>query len=142
MKQDLNPLQVLFTDECRATLNVPDGWAPIRVKRQLGGEGVMFWARILEDTLIGPYQIPEGIKISSETYISILKKFVTPFLSKKNDQNFVFMHDNAPVHTSKKTSYFLSKNLVNKSKLMIWPPILLIENLQSLLKQRLHWKIN
>ena len=130
---------MLFTDECRATLDGPDGWArgwvkngmqaPIRVKRQLGGEGVMFWARILEDTLIGPYQIPENIKISSETYISILKKFVTPFLSKKNDQNFVFMHDNAPVHTSKKTSYFLSKNLVNKSKLMIWPPILLIENL-------------
>lgn len=48
---------VLFTDECCATLDGPDGWSsgwmdgevdghhiPIRLRRQQGGGGVMFWA--------------------------------------------------------------------------------------------------
>ena len=47
---------VWFTDECRATLDGPDGWSsgqlvdghyvPIRLRRQQGGSGVMFWAGI------------------------------------------------------------------------------------------------
>ncbi|CAI9583104.1 unnamed protein product, partial [Staurois parvus] len=44
---------VLFTDECHATLDGPDGWSsgwlvdghPVstRLRRQQGGSGVMFW---------------------------------------------------------------------------------------------------
>ena len=44
---------VLFTDECRATPDGPDGWVSIsvnslhRLRRQQGGEGVMYldWHR-------------------------------------------------------------------------------------------------
>ena len=56
---------VLFTDECRATLDGPDGWArgwcdakalcPQRIRRQQGGSGVMFWAAIIHDKLVGPF---------------------------------------------------------------------------------------
>ncbi|CAI9550981.1 unnamed protein product, partial [Staurois parvus] len=45
--------QVLFTDECRATLDGPDGWSsgwlvdghpvPTRLRHQQDGGGVIFW---------------------------------------------------------------------------------------------------
>ena len=51
---------VLFTDECRATLDGPDGWAkgwilqdqaaPYRLRRQQGVGWVMLWAGIVGDT--------------------------------------------------------------------------------------------
>jgi len=54
---------VIFTDECRATLDGPDGFArgwcpngkqtPLRQKRQQGGGGVMFWAGLHGNMLIG-----------------------------------------------------------------------------------------
>ena len=53
MKTDFR--NALFTDECRATLDGPDGWSSgwilygrqleVRIRRQQG-RGVMFWARI------------------------------------------------------------------------------------------------
>ena len=56
MKQDFS--KVMFTDECRATLDVPDEWSSVwilqghaaqdRFRRQQGGGGVMFWA-LVED---------------------------------------------------------------------------------------------
>ncbi len=55
---------VLFTDECRVTLDGPDGWrsgwlvdghhVPTRLRRQQGGGGVMFWAGIMGRELVGP----------------------------------------------------------------------------------------
>lgn len=51
---------VLFTDECRATLDGQDGWSsgwlvdvPPKLQRQQGGGGVMFWARIIGRELEG-----------------------------------------------------------------------------------------
>ena len=50
MKQDLD--KIMFTDECRATLDGPDGFSrgwvlnkldiPVRLRRQQGGGGVRF----------------------------------------------------------------------------------------------------
>ena len=61
MKSDMK--YVLSTDESRATLDGRDGWAkgwvingdqaPVR-RRQQGGGGVMIWAGIIGDELIGP----------------------------------------------------------------------------------------
>ena len=76
MKTDMKC--VLFTDESRATLDGPDGWSkgwvfhgdqcPARVRRQLGGGGVMIWAGIVGDELFGPVRVPEGVKLTSRTY--------------------------------------------------------------------------
>ena len=65
MKQDFD--KVMFTDECRATLDGPDGFSrgwvlnkldiSVRLRRQQGGGGVMFWAAILGSKLIGPSNI-------------------------------------------------------------------------------------
>ena len=70
----LNLETVIFTDKCRAALDGPDGrgqaWVrtgmpiPIRMWCQQGGGGVMFWAGIVHDTLVGSLRVPEGVKIS------------------------------------------------------------------------------
>ncbi|KAL6468680.1 hypothetical protein MHYP_G00222040 [Metynnis hypsauchen] len=68
MKTDFKT--VLFTDECRATLDGPDGWSggwlvdghpmQTRLRRQQRGGGVMFWAGIMGREIVGPFRIPEG----------------------------------------------------------------------------------
>ena len=66
---------VLFTDETGATLDGPDGgfkgWLGIgaklhnRFRRNQGGGGVMLWAGILDNQLIGPVMVLAGVKINS-----------------------------------------------------------------------------
>ena len=64
----------LFSDECRASLNGPDGLArgwvlngvktPHRMRRQQCGGGVLFWAAMHKKTLIGPFRIDAGVKMN------------------------------------------------------------------------------
>lgn len=59
---------VLFTDECRATLDGLDGWSsgwlvyghhvPTMLQCQQGGRGVMLWAGIMGRELVGPFSCP------------------------------------------------------------------------------------
>ena len=61
---------VVITDEYRATLDGPDGksasWVlngrsvGLQICRQQGGEGVMFWAEIKDNEIIGPFRVPKG----------------------------------------------------------------------------------
>lgn len=76
---------VLFTDECCATLDGPDGWSrgwlmdghpvPTRLKRQQEGGRVIFWAGIVGIELVGPFRVPEGVKMTSEKYVELLTTF-------------------------------------------------------------------
>ena len=62
--------RVLFTDECRATLDGPDGFCrgslltateiPRRLRRQQGGGGVLFWGGIVYNKVVGPYRVKMG----------------------------------------------------------------------------------
>lgn len=80
---------VLFTDDRRATLDGPDGWrrgwcdakalCPQRVRRQQGGGGVMFLAAIINDQLVGPFRVKDGIKMTTPTYIAFLKEHLLPW---------------------------------------------------------------
>lgn len=72
---------------------------PFRLRRQQGGGGVMVWAGICGDTLIGPFMVEEGVKMDSKAYADFLK------------QNFfkcIYMHDNAPSHAPNYTRDFLA----------------------------------
>ena len=41
----------------------------------------MFWARIKRnDALIGPYKVPEGVKINAKSYCELLDKILLPWL--------------------------------------------------------------
>ena len=74
METDMKHL--LFIGESRATLDAPDGWSrgwvirgdqcPIRIRRQEGGGGIMLWAGIVGDELVGPFRV-QGVKLTSHT---------------------------------------------------------------------------
>ena len=119
---------VLFTDESRATLDGPDGrskgWVirgdqcPARIRRQQGGGGVMLWASIVGDELVGSFRVQEGVKLTSHTYCQFLKRFLEPWLEEiplSRLRNLFYMHDNAPSHAAKATTQYLSQ-LVSRTK--------------------------
>ena len=153
MKLDFNT--VIFTDECRATLDGPDGWSrgwlrqgvplPLRMRRQQGGGGVMIWAGILGSTLIGAFRVPDGVKINSESYIAFLREHFMPWYKKRPvsfKRKAIFMQDGAPAHTAKATKEFLASMGFKNDRLMEWAPISpdinCIENLWSIMKRKIY----
>ena len=82
--------KVLWTDECRVTLDGPDGWfkgwvlndTPVKTKirRQQGGGGIMIWAVIIDDQIVGPYRLPKVVKLTAVFYCQFLGKYLVPFL--------------------------------------------------------------
>ena len=143
---------ILFTDETRMPLNGPDNWIkgwvlnnekrPIITRRQKQGGGIMIWAGIMDDTILGPIRIPDGVKLTAKTYTKFLRENLLPFLMKLNPiqkKNFLFMQDNAPSHSARLTKDFLKISGIN---LMQWPPnspdLDPIENLCSIIKSKLY----
>ena len=146
---------VLFTDEARATLDGPDGWAsgwvhkdaekPTRLRRQQGGGGIMFWAGIIDDTLLGPFMVEEGVKLTSKTYCDFLEVNFCGWLENvplSLRKKLVFMQDNAPSHSAKATIEFLSTIGFSNTKLMTWPAsspdLNPIENLWAIIKMEIY----
>ena len=151
----LNFKTVMFSDECRATLDGPDGFCrgwlrhgqqtTVRLRRQQGGGGVLFWAAIYKSHLVGPFRVNDGVKMDSTYYCQLLKDKLLPFLrslSTSERRQVVFMQDNAPSHASNLTKRFLDENNLSGSSLMVWPPsspdLNPIENYWSVFKQKLY----
>lgn len=99
-----------FTDLCQATLDGPDGlskgWvfldnpAHIRLRRQLGEGGVIFWAGIVGNKMIGRLKCQEVWRLPSHT-VTLLG---TSYLTLLNELSFselkaIFLHDNAPAYS-------------------------------------------
>ena len=94
------------------------------MRRQQGGGGVMIWACIIGDELVGPFRVPDGLKLTAATYCEFLKTALKPWsddLPLSRLKTIVFMHEYAPSHAAKATTAVLkSLGFVNES-LMIWP---------------------
>ena len=153
MKQDFD--KVMFTDECRATLDGSDGFSrgwilnkldiPVRLRRQQGGGRVMFWAAICGSKLIGPFKETNGVTMTAFTYTEFLEQNLIPeidLLEPGLQDNFVFMHDNAPSHASLMARVFLRIHNSAGKRLMNWPAnspdLNLIENMWAIVKAKLY----
>ena len=72
----------------------------------------------------GPFKVPEGVKITSIIYIGFLKTHYVPWYKTQPLQfkkKVVFMHNEALVHSAKKTVTFLDKILDKGTRLIKWP---------------------
>ena len=49
-----------------------------RLRRQQGGGGVMMWAGIIGDKLVGSFKVPNVIKMTSKHYVVFLEENVIP----------------------------------------------------------------
>ena len=72
-----------------------------RIKRQPGGGGVMIWTGIINDAIVGPFAVPDDVKMNAQLYVEFLNKNFLPWYKKQRlalKRKMIFVHDNAPSH--------------------------------------------
>ena len=92
----------------------------MRIKRQQKRGGVMIRTGIIGNDLLGLFLIKKGVKINSQSYCALLKKFLIPWIKCQNKTNLkelVFQQDNAPTQSSKLTKAWFNANNI---KVMKW----------------------
>ena len=78
---------------------------------------------IVNDTLIGPFGVPERVKINSKAYIDFPKKIFMPWYEKQLlvfKRKAMFMQDGALAYSANLTKDFLDKMGFNGARLMTW----------------------
>ena len=62
--------------------------------------------------MVGPWKLPDGIKMTADAYITFLREHLEPCLKKQRisfKRIMIFMQDNVPSHAGHKTTEYLPK---------------------------------
>ena len=84
----------------------------------------MIWAGIVNDRIIGPFKVDDGVKMNSANYTAFLNaNFFTWYRAQPRGfkTKCMFMHDNAPAHASQFTGAYLASKGIKETKIMEWP---------------------
>lgn len=135
--------KVIFSDEKRFTLDGPDNYwnwikedeVESRSKRPMSGGGIMLHGYMDNFGCLSLRRLYTSV--NKETYLDILSDIIPSLKETHND--FIWMQDNAPAHSSKLCLGYLKDNNI---KLLKWPPrspdMNLIENIWAHLSYKVY----
>ncbi len=89
-----------------------DGFPTVIIfARGYGVNKVVIWDRMIGNELIGPFHVLEGLKLSADTSCAFLGNSREPWRDNPplvRLKKIILMHDNAPSHSAKTTTQFLT----------------------------------
>lgn len=110
--------EVVLSDEKNLTMDEPDGnklyWHDLQTvervfsTRQIGGGSVMVWAYFSHNGR-SPIDFMEGLQ-NSECYVDITQQVMIPMAHTCHDTDWIQEQENAPIHVSKNSLDWFSKN--------------------------------
>ena len=85
----------------------------------------MIWDGIIGDEIVGPFLVPDGLKMNSGNCCAFLKKNFMSWLNSQNNdvkQSIIFQQENVSSHAPRFTKGWLSCVSITGQRLRDWLP--------------------